>query len=292
MDKLVKNLDEDVFKILKKEFPDKWQYLNKKLAYLYDFFNSIDDYKKPVDNWEKEDFFNKLKNDYPDDEEIERTKEIIKLFNIKDGEELTKLYCKSDVILLADVFEKFVKVSTEEYKINPLYCVSLPSYTYQCALKYTNIKLQTFQGKDLILLIANNIRGGISSVMGDRYVKSDDNKKITYMDATNLYGHSMSQMLPYDEIEMWHGHPDLYMNWLEEILNTPNDNEIGYFLEVDLKYPDNIKEKTKHFPICPENKIIPKEKYNEYMNEIKHKNYTKSKKLICDWSDKKISDSL
>ena len=28
------------------------------------------------------------------------------------------------------------------------------------------------------------------------------------MDATNLYGHSMSQMLPYDEIEMWHGHPD------------------------------------------------------------------------------------
>ena len=32
LDKLVKNLDEDDFKILKKEFPDKWQYLNKKLA--------------------------------------------------------------------------------------------------------------------------------------------------------------------------------------------------------------------------------------------------------------------
>ena len=50
------------------------------------------------------------------------------------------------------------------------------------------------------------------------------------MDSTNLYGHSMSQKLPYDEIEMWQGHPDLYMNWLEEILNTPDDNEIGYFL--------------------------------------------------------------
>ena len=34
LDKLVKNLDEDDFKFLKKEFPDKWQYLNKKLAYL------------------------------------------------------------------------------------------------------------------------------------------------------------------------------------------------------------------------------------------------------------------
>ena len=28
LDKLVKNLDEDDFKILKKGFPDKWQYLN------------------------------------------------------------------------------------------------------------------------------------------------------------------------------------------------------------------------------------------------------------------------
>ena len=210
LDKLVKILDEDDFKILKKEFPDKGQNLNKKLAYPYQCSNSANDYQKPVDSLKRENFFSKLKNVYPDDDEIERTKEIIKLFNIKDGEELTKLYCKSDVILLADVLEKFVKVSTKEYKINPLYCVSLPGYTYQCALKYTDIKLQTLQDKDLILLIENNIRGGISSVMGDRYVRSDEDNSILYIDATSLYGHSMSQMLPYDEIEKWHGQPDKY----------------------------------------------------------------------------------
>ena len=60
------------------------------------------------------------------------------MFNTKSGKELTKLYLKSDVILLADVFEKFVKVSTEEYGINHLYCVSLPGFTYQCALKDTD----------------------------------------------------------------------------------------------------------------------------------------------------------
>ena len=234
----------------------------------------------------KEDFFSKLKNDYPDDKEIERTKKIIEMFNIKDGEELTKLYCKTDVILLADGFEKFVKVSTKEYEINPLYCVSLPGYTYQCALKYTDIKLQTLQDKDLILLLENNIRGGISSAMGDRYVKSGEDNSILFTDATNLYGHSMSQMLPYDEIEMWHGHTDKYWNWLEEILNTPDDSDIGYFLEVDLKYPDNKKEKTKNFPFCPENEKIDPDKYNDYMKKIKPKNYTKSKKLICDWTDK------
>ena len=58
----------------------------------------------------------------------------------------------------------------------------------------------------------------MSSVMGYRYIKSDENKKILYMDATNLYGHSMSQPLPFDEIEMWHGQTDIYMHKLEEIL--------------------------------------------------------------------------
>ena len=102
-------------------------------------------------------------------------------------------------------------------------------------MKYIDIKLQTLQDKDLILLIENSIRGGISSVKGDRYVKSDENKKILYMDATNLYGHSMPQMFSYDEIKF---EKDIC---LEEILNTPDDNEIGYFFEVDLKYPDNKK---------------------------------------------------
>ena len=99
------------------------------------------------------------------------------------------------------MFEKFIKVSVNEYVINPLYCVSLPGYTWQCGLKYTETNLQTLQRKDMILLLENNIRGRISSVMGERYVKSTDNRKILYQDCNILYGHSMSQPLPYDEIK-------------------------------------------------------------------------------------------
>ena len=213
-------------KILKTEFPDKWKNLTKKVAYPYEYFNSIDDYQKPVDNLKKEDFFSKLKNGYPDDEEIERTKEIIEIFNIQNGE-VTQIYLKSDVLLLSCVFQKFIKTSVNESDNNPQYCVSLPGYTWQCALKYTGINLQTLQDRDMILLLENSIRGGISSVMGDRYVISDENKKILYIDATNLYGHSMSQLLPFDEIEMWHGDPDKYSNWLNVILKTSHVKEIG-----------------------------------------------------------------
>ena len=54
-----------------------------------------------------------------------------------------------------------------------------------------------------------------------------------------------------------------------------------------MKYPDNIKEKTKYFPFCPENKYSPQDKFTNYMNEIKPDSYTQCKKLICDWTNKK-----
>ena len=132
----------------------------------------------------------------------------------------------------------------------------------------------------MILLLENNIRGGISSVMGDRYVKSDGNKKILYVDANNLYGHSMSQPLPYDEIKF-----DNTVE-LEDMLNTSDDSDIGYFVEVDLKNSDNIKEKTKHFPFAPVNKKINPDDFSDYM-KIKPDTYIQNKKLICHLSDKK-----
>ena len=75
------------------------------------------------------------------------------------------------------MFEKFIKVSVQGFGFNPLKCVSITGYTWQCGLKYTDTELQTLQDKDMILLLENNVGGGISSVMGDRYVVSDEKKK-------------------------------------------------------------------------------------------------------------------
>ena len=41
---------------------------------------------------------------------------------------------------------------------------------------------------------------------------------------------------------------------LEAILYTSDDSDIGFYLEVDLFYPDNKEEKTNKFPFAPENK--------------------------------------
>ena len=138
---------------------------------------------------EREEFFSKLRNKCPYDNEIEGTKENINLFNFRNGGQLAKLNLKNDAILLTCVFEKVMKVSNNDFDFNPLYCVSVPGYTSENGLKYTIFKLQTLQDKDLILLLESKIRGTINSVMGDRYVVSDDNKKILYIDAINPYGH-------------------------------------------------------------------------------------------------------
>ena len=55
-----------------------------------------------------------------------------------------------------------------------MYFVSSPGDFLRCGLKHTNIKLQTLQAKDLILLFEVRIRDGNSSVVGNRYIKPDE----------------------------------------------------------------------------------------------------------------------
>ena len=104
--------------------------------------------------------------------------------------------------------------------------MSLVGYTWQFGLKYTGIILQTLQDKDMILILENDIGGGISSVMGDRYVKSDGRKNILYKDAKKVYGWAMSECLPYDEINF---NTNVL---LEDILNTPADSDLGISLNL------------------------------------------------------------
>ena len=87
--------------------------------------------------------------------------------------------------------------------------------------------MKTLQDKELTLTLEKNIRGGISSVMGDGDVVSVDNKKIFYVDADNLCGWDMSESLPYDEIKS-----DENVD-IEDIINTFDESDIGYFVEVD-----------------------------------------------------------
>ena len=287
LDKLVKSLDN--FPIMKLEGMSD-DLFKKKLAYPYEYLN-LDNFQEPL-NLTKEDYWSTLTQSYPSDDDIKRTQEIINKNKNENGRELTMLYLKMDVLQLADVFENFVESSTREYKINPLYSYSLPGYTWKAGLKLTDIKLDFIKDKNLLLLLENNIRGGISSVMGDRHVQFDENKQIVYIDANNLYGWAMSQYLPTGELEILPLNPCNYTDnynleqLVEDLLQIPDDNEYGFFIECDLEYPAEIKEKTKNFPFCPYRTKADPDLFSAYMNSVNQPNYKPTPKLMCDVTNK------
>ena len=261
----------------------------KKLAYPYKKFN-LNNLHEPL-NLTKEDYWSTLTQSYPCEDDIKRTQQLIDTYNITTAQELTELYLKMDVLQLTDVFENFVETSTLMYGINPLYSYSLPGYTWKAGLKLTKIKLDFIKDKQLLLLLENNIRGGISSVMGPRFIESNENTKLLYIDANNLYGWAMSQYLPTGDFKKMRSCYGIYdsalMNEIkEDILNTPDDNEFGYFIECDLEYPAEIKEKTENFPLCPYQTKADPNLFSEYMNSVKQPNYKPTEKLMCDLTNK------
>ena len=72
----------------------------------------------------------------------------------------------------------------------------------------------------------------------------------------------------------------------EDVLKTPQESHVGYAVDVNLKYHDKFKSKTKYFPFCPDFKKVGDKTFIDFINSFKPKHSKSKKKLICDWSDK------
>ena len=66
----------------------------------------------------------------------------------------------------------------------------------------------------------------------------------------------------------------------------PDNNDSGFFIECDLEYPLQIKEKTENFPLCPYQTKADPDSFSDYMNSIKQPNYKPTTKLMCDQTNK------
>ena len=73
--------------------------------------------------------------------------------------------------------------------------MSLSGFTIQYGLKCAGIKLQAIQDIEWVLILGNNFGGEISSIMGDSYEKSVEDKKILYINANKRHGWTMTQSL-------------------------------------------------------------------------------------------------
>ena len=133
-------------------------------------------------------------------------------------------------------------------------------------------------------MFENGIRGGESGVFGDRYIKSDNNHKILYVDQNNLFGYAMSQHLTTGNFQIFES--KITESFIDKFFNTHDCSSFDYVLIVDLIYLDNIKEKGKIFPYCPDNKTINLKILKEYMKEHVLNPYKPTSNLICDQANK------
>ena len=106
---------------------------------------------------------------------------------------------------------------------------------------------------------------------------------ITYLEKNNLYGWSMSEYLPYRELE-----------WLENVdefdVNSIKEKSVtGYFLDVDLEYPDELHELHNDYPLAPEKLAVTNDMLSKYCKSIADKYDIKVgdvKKLILNLGNK------
>ena len=74
------------------------------------------------------------------------------------------LYLKSDILLLADVFENFRKNCLQYYKLDPCYYFTSPGLPWDATLSMTDIKLELMTDIDKFQFIEKGMRGGISYI--------------------------------------------------------------------------------------------------------------------------------
>ena len=93
-----------------------------------------------------------------------------------------------------------------------------------------------------------------------------------YWDANNLHGWAMIQLLAYRNLKF-----NTRIN-IEAILNTADDNMIGYYVEVTFRYPKELHDKFKEFPPAPETLCPTQDMLSDFQKDIMKQNNMKPSK--------------
>ena len=82
------------------------------------------------------------------------------------------------------------------YDLDPCHYFGAPGLSWDAVLKMTGVTLEKINDPYKYMFFEQGMRGGVS-YFNKRYSKASKNKHILYLDMNNLYGHAMSQYLPY-----------------------------------------------------------------------------------------------
>ena len=179
------------------------------------------------------------------------------------------VYLMPDVLLLADLFEKFRRTCLEFYNLDPLHYYTAPGLAWDAALRMSRVDLELITDENIYNMVENSIQGGISMKannprLPDTFNASIPRQDLIYLDVNNLYGHAMSQYLPTGRFRLL---PDDEIELLE-LEDLDDEADDGYIYEVDLHYPTRLHNQHDDYPLAPESLVIDRSMYSPIQSSL------------------------
>ena len=125
------------------------EFVKEKEVYLYEYVDSFNRFSenKLLD---RSGFFSSLKDECVSEKYYQRANNIWNVFKMNTMGSYHDLYLKTDISLLADVFQKFISTCLDYYELD---LFSSPGLSWDAMLKTTKIELDLIIDIDMPLFI-------------------------------------------------------------------------------------------------------------------------------------------
>ena len=161
LDVLAKTLADDEFRYLREScISNHLCLIRRKGVYPYDHmdsFHRFDETKLPS----QDAFFSKLSGSPCSDSEYTHATRVWTAFGCRTMADYHDIYLQLDVLLLADVFEKFRTTCLEYYSLAPVNYCTTPGLAWDAALRMLRVDLQLITDVDMYHF--NDLRSSWSS---------------------------------------------------------------------------------------------------------------------------------
>ena len=311
LQKLVDNLPAEKMSILNKYFANETEehrcLIRQKGFYPYSYMIKREKFAENelplLQNWSDVSNGGKVAVSQAD---LEHARKVFRVFKCQNLEDYHNLYLKCDTLLLACVFEEFRQISHQTYGLDCAHHFSasnLAGDAFKRICKDSNVQL--LSDRRHLEMVENMMRGGTAFVFHSRFFKANNkvcpdfnpDQPSTYgfmIDANNLYGGVMqTEKLPVRNFELIeHIEDEVIVN---QILNMTEDSLIGFIMEVDLEYPEELHEDHQDYPLAPTKESVPQDWLSPYQTnlleqmknqDIARRSTGKTKKLLQTLHDK------